>query len=67
MAGAGVDRARRVLLWVLGGLVVALVLSWLYAALWPRRERSVAGDDKPVKDAKPASRPKPAAVEEVLQ
>jgi LytR cell envelope-related transcriptional attenuator len=43
VAAAAADRARRILSWVLGALVIALVLSWLYAALWPRRERSLAG------------------------
>ena len=43
MAARAAEGARRILVWALAGLVVALVLSWLYAALWPRRERSIAG------------------------
>lgn len=43
MPGGGADRARGVLLWTLAVLVVALVLSWAYAALWPRHDRLAQG------------------------
>jgi hypothetical protein len=39
----GAEKARRVLVWALGLVVAALVLSWAYAALWPRAERRALG------------------------
>lgn len=45
MASGGADRAGRVLVWTLGLVVAALVLSWAYAALWPRPERRAVGRD----------------------
>jgi hypothetical protein len=33
----------RALIWALGALVVALVLSWAYAAWWPKAERRAVG------------------------
>jgi len=41
--GRGGERARGALLWTLAVLVGALVLSWGYAALWPRRDRLAQG------------------------
>jgi hypothetical protein len=45
VAAGGADRAGRVLVWSLGLVVAALVLSWAYAALWPRPERRAVGPD----------------------
>jgi hypothetical protein len=43
VAGGAAERVRGALVWVLGGLVAALVLSWAYAALWPHRDRNAVG------------------------
>ncbi len=45
MPARGGSPAGRLLTWTLAVLVAALVLSWAYAALWPRRDRSGAGPD----------------------
>ena len=39
MAGGVAERAGRIFFWLLAALVAALVLSLIYAALWPRRDR----------------------------
>ena len=43
MPARGGSSAGRALTWTLAVLVVALVLSWAYAALWPRRDRLGTG------------------------
>jgi hypothetical protein len=43
VSGRDASRPGGVLIWTLAVLVSALVLSWAYAALWPRRDHLAAG------------------------